>query len=146
MSRRPSILQRTFSTFPGGRAGVGLLLLRIALGAELAWSSYALLSPWPNAKARVAGIAVLILASGISLTLGFLTMLSSACAALLSLGLLASWLPVPAMEVDAFRLSSAFAAIIALSLAFIGPGAFSIDARRYGRREIVIPKRPPPED
>jgi uncharacterized membrane protein YphA (DoxX/SURF4 family) len=143
---KPSIQQRTFSTFPGGRAGVGLLLLRIAIGAELAWCSYALLSPWQNTKARVAAIAVLILASGISLTLGFLTMLSSACAALLSLGILASWLPTPPMEVDAFRLSSAFAAIIALSLAFIGPGAFSIDARRYGRREIVIPKRPPPED
>jgi|HubBroStandDraft_2_1064218.scaffolds.fasta_scaffold927077_1 uncharacterized membrane protein YphA (DoxX/SURF4 family) len=146
MSKRLSILQRTFSAFPGGRAGVGLLLLRIALGAELAWCSYELLFPWQNAKARVAAIALLTLASGISLALGFLTVLSSTCATILSLGIVASWFPAPTTEVDAVRLSSVFAAIIALSLAFIGPGAFSLDARRYGRREIIIPKRPPPEE
>jgi uncharacterized membrane protein YphA (DoxX/SURF4 family) len=145
MSKQLSLLQRTFSTFPGGRAGVGLLLLRVALGAELAWCSYALLIPWQSTKAHVAAIATLILASGISLVLGFLTLLSSVCAAILSLGILALWLPASASDIDAFRLSSAFAAIIALSLAFIGPGAYSIDARRYGRREIIIPKRSPPE-
>ena len=28
---------------------------------------------------------------------------------------------------------------MAISLALIGPGALSIDSRRFGRREIVIP-------
>jgi hypothetical protein len=36
----------------------------------------------------------------------------------------------------------AFIMIIGIALACLGPGAFSLDARRYGRREIVIPQRP----
>jgi len=32
--------------------------------------------------------------------------------------------------------------IIAFALASLGPEAFSIDARRYGRHEIIIPQRP----
>jgi len=28
-------------------------------------------------------------------------------------------------------------------IALLGPGAFSIDARRFGRREILIPHTPP---
>jgi len=30
--------------------------------------------------------------------------------------------------------------ILAAAIALLGPGAFSLDARLFGRREIVIPK------
>jgi len=30
--------------------------------------------------------------------------------------------------------------VLGLAIAFLGPGAFSIDARMFGRREILIPK------
>jgi hypothetical protein len=32
--------------------------------------------------------------------------------------------------------------VIAISLALLAPGAFSVDSRLFGRREIVIPKSP----
>lgn len=31
--------------------------------------------------------------------------------------------------------------VLTLAIALLGPGAFSIDARRFGRREVFIPKR-----
>lgn len=33
--------------------------------------------------------------------------------------------------------------VLATAVAFFGPGAFSIDARLFGRREILIPKNSP---
>jgi hypothetical protein len=33
-----------------------------------------------------------------------------------------------------------YATIMAIATAFLGPGAFSLDARMFGRREIVIPE------
>jgi hypothetical protein len=32
-----------------------------------------------------------------------------------------------------------FAGVIAVALCLLGPGAFSLDARWFGRREVVIP-------
>jgi hypothetical protein len=34
--------------------------------------------------------------------------------------------------------------VMAAALACLGPGAFSLDARRFGRREIVVPHIPRP--
>jgi uncharacterized membrane protein YphA (DoxX/SURF4 family) len=33
--------------------------------------------------------------------------------------------------------------ITAMGIALLGPGAFSVDGQLFGRREIVIPPRPP---
>jgi uncharacterized membrane protein YphA (DoxX/SURF4 family) len=35
--------------------------------------------------------------------------------------------------------SQILATTIAVSIALLGPGAFSVDARLFGRREIIIP-------
>ncbi len=34
--------------------------------------------------------------------------------------------------------------LVSLALALLGPGAFSLDARLFGRREIIIPRRSNP--
>jgi uncharacterized membrane protein YphA (DoxX/SURF4 family) len=34
-------------------------------------------------------------------------------------------------------------AVVAVVIALLGPGAFSIDARLFGRREILIPRQGP---
>jgi len=78
---------------------------------------------------------MLWVAFGISLVLGFLTPLASSLTALTSIasvleGLLAhesSGVP--------------FVVVIAVALLCLGPGAFSLDARRYGRHEIIIPHK-----
>ena len=33
--------------------------------------------------------------------------------------------------------------VLALAVAFLGPGAYSIDSRMFGRRKILIPKNSP---
>lgn len=131
--------RRTFSAFPGGRPGFGLLLLRLTVGAELGWCSYARLSPWQNAGPVIVGAAMLMLASAASLVAGYRTAFSSLVGAALSIVVLASW-PTSGLSADATRVGSGFAVVIAAALALLGPGAFSLDARRYGHREIVIPR------
>lgn len=39
------------------------------------------------------------------------------------------------------RAAHVFAAVIAFSLTVLGPGAWSLDARLFGRRKISIPRR-----
>jgi hypothetical protein len=40
-------------------------------------------------------------------------------------------------------LSAALVALIAAALVLLGPGALSLDARWFGRREIIIPPAAP---
>jgi uncharacterized membrane protein YphA (DoxX/SURF4 family) len=79
--------------------------------------------------------------SGAALVAGFLTPAAAAAAGLATL-LMAVAGPPPAgagLLID--RTAAALLIVVALALAMLGPGALSIDARLFGRREIVIPER-----
>ena len=52
----------------------------------------------------------------------------------------ASLLPPPLVDLFGSRTSLVFGATMLLVIAAIGPGAFSADARLFGRREIIIPR------
>jgi hypothetical protein len=61
---------------------------------------------------------------------------------LLTIGLLtpiATTLVVLISAVFDSKLSAVFAAAIAIGIFLLGPGALSVDARLFGRREILIP-------
>jgi uncharacterized membrane protein YphA (DoxX/SURF4 family) len=86
--------------------------------------------------AAVAAAAVVV--CGVALTLGIF---SSVCSTLVGLGY-ALVLFTPFGGAVLPRLDGAAAVLglaAAAGLALLGPGAFSIDARRFGRREIFIP-------
>jgi uncharacterized membrane protein YphA (DoxX/SURF4 family) len=126
-------LQRFFSTFPGGLPGLGLLLLRLAIGAAIVargWAFLAERSPSTFATESLGLFAILI---GCALLFGLFTPAASAIAAL-GLGLLGH----PARD-----LATLFLIVMAASSGLLGPGAFSLDARLFGRREIVVPRRNP---
>jgi len=74
---------------------------------------------------------VLLLASAACLLLGFVTPVAAVLIGLTSLALAIGTTPYPIQELEIVVL----AAVVAL----LGPGAFSIDARMFGRREILIP-------
>jgi len=83
--------------------------------------------------------ALIALVSGVLLLVGVLTPLASLLVASGGAGIALSWLPASLSNVFDARLSAMFVAIIAAALVFLGPGAFSLDSRLFGRREIIIP-------
>jgi uncharacterized membrane protein YphA (DoxX/SURF4 family) len=85
---------------------------------------------------------MLVIAAGALALLGFLTPVVSLTIALGVMATALSWLPVPSQNLFAAKLTSAFAVTISGAVALLGPGAFSLDARLFGRREIIIPSHP----
>jgi hypothetical protein len=90
----------------------------------------------------IVGAGLLILRFSISLTLlsGGVSIPIIAAAALIAVGFLNPLSALLAAFLEAFSANpSPASAAICVSLSLIGPGAFSLDARRFGRREIIIP-------
>ncbi len=116
--------------FPAGRPGVGLLLLRLAVASSLVLDdpASALSLPPPQALAIVVPIAA-------ALCLGLLTPALSVACGLFALVHLRTGLSPP-VDLPMLLLS----VLAATSLALLGPGAYSIDARLFGRRVITVPR------
>ena len=89
-------------------------------------------------------VSVLII-GGVALVIGFLTPFASLGIALCVLGMAFSWFPAPPLIPSGARLITLVIITTAVALALLGPGAFSMDGYLFGRREIVIPPRPPAE-
>ncbi|TAA26898.1 hypothetical protein [Pseudoxanthomonas winnipegensis] len=113
-------MQRLFSMFPDRGPGVGLLLLRVALAVAL-WQSHT-----PGSAAWT-GVA---LAAGLLLMSGWITPLALLLACAHALAHLA--------------LDQAPTLLLIAGMALLGPGAYSLDARRFGRR-VLRPAAPSPE-
>lgn len=121
------MIQRFFSGFPDSWPGAGLLLLRLAAGIPLVVNSIWVLSFGPQPEGVVIGVTEL------------------SCGSLLLIGL---WTPVAAVAQALLQTASALSrhndvahlatGVIGLSLALLGPGAWSIDARLYGRKRIHV--------
>jgi uncharacterized membrane protein YphA (DoxX/SURF4 family) len=118
---------RLFSMFPTGAPGIALLLLRISLAV-------AVLDGGPSClELRLPNLVCLALA-GLSalLCLGLLTPIVSTI--------------VFGIELVVFFLAAAgewrffvLVCLTAVALAMLGPGAYSVDAKLFGRREVVFP-------
>ena len=132
-------LHRLFSAFPAGFPGVGLLLLRVVVGAALLAHGILCLFSSERLTLSLSVISALLLSSGLCLLIGFLTPILSLLACFECLGIAFSWLPT--QPTNSFDSKLALVPIIAISLAIalLGPGAFSLDARLFGWKEIVIP-------
>jgi uncharacterized membrane protein YphA (DoxX/SURF4 family) len=91
--------------------------------------------------AKMTGL--IAIASGVALLLGLFTPFAGALIGLGSACLALSWLPVPAPRLLDSWLATVFVVVMAAVIVFLGPGAFSLDAHLFGRREIVIPPARP---
>ncbi len=127
-------MQRLFSTLASGWPGVGLLLLRVLTGAALIHFGIANLLEAPPLMTAVPQIIGAV--AGILLLIGLWTPVAGTLAAIVTVWLAFSryfshsgdpWIPIAQ-------------AVLGAVLAMVGPGAWSIDARLFGRRHIDFPK------
>jgi hypothetical protein len=123
------VLQRLYSTFAGGRPGMGLLLMRLVVGAVVLW--HAGPRVWNDPPLHI-----------------IIAYASLALAALLLIAGL--WTPVAGVVVAAVAISEILtmseppvgrllAATMAGALTMLGPGRLSIDARLLGWKRIDAP-------
>jgi len=128
-------LQRSFSGFPDGWPGFGLVLLRVLLGESVGRAillSGADISAWYRFA-----IALILIVSSLAMVLGYLTPVVSLLHAVL-LTANACVGAYPPLLWQPSTVAAADLAVVSAALLFIGPGAYSVDARLFGRREIVI--------
>ena len=124
-------MQRLFSTFADGWPGRGLLIQRLLVGLTLVYIDFACLSTTPVCAVAVGksigAVAGLLLIAGLWTPIaGFLIVGAEAWIALSRAG-------------DAGL--CAVLGVLGLTLAMIGPGAWSLDAKLYGRKHIAFPQR-----
>jgi uncharacterized membrane protein YphA (DoxX/SURF4 family) len=79
----------------------------------------------------------LLLIAGLMMIVGFCTPIAGGLAAAIGLAATLSWQPLAALELDSKLAGSEFVAL-ACVLAALGPGAYSLDAHLFGRREVSI--------
>jgi uncharacterized membrane protein YphA (DoxX/SURF4 family) len=80
-------------------------------------------------------------AAGVALLIGVLTPIAGIVLGLGAIGIGFSIVAAPMPNLFDEKLSAVLTAIIAAAIVFLGPGAYSLDARLFGRREIIIPPR-----
>jgi uncharacterized membrane protein YphA (DoxX/SURF4 family) len=128
-------LQRLFSTFPEGLSGLGLLFLRLTVAGTILFLTFFFFSHLVRETFRgwlIAAVSIVFSAAMIS---GFLTPVISA---LIFIGGILFLILSPG-EMNSFFMI--YLVILSLVIILLGPGAYSIDARLFGRREIILSKK-----
>ena len=123
-------LQRLFSTFADGWPGLGLLLQRLLTGTILLYCGITHLGKasqfvpiTPHTIAAGAGILLLV---------GLWTPVGGALVTIVELWIVSLRVGDPLVPL--------MLAILGATVAMIGPGAWSIDARLFGRKHMAPPR------
>ena len=100
------------------------------------------LKDWSNPAPVTLAAGSLALASGLCLLSGFLTPFAGGLVVLGGLGFAFSSFALPEPDLFDSKLVIVNLIVISVAIALLGPGAFSLDALMFGRREISIPLSP----
>ena len=122
-------MQRLFSTFADGWPGIGLLCQRLLTAIALVYYGISFLRESPQSLLIVPHMIAAVAAA--SLFVGFWTPLAGTVVAIAQIWIVFSqpgdhWIHT-------------ILAILGATLAMIGPGAWSVDARLFGRKHIHTP-------
>jgi putative oxidoreductase len=127
-------LQRLFSTFAAGWPGVGLLLLRLLTAVVLI--HFGIVSALESPPLTIIVLQIIGAGAGILLLIGLWTPVAGVLVAIVKVWIAFSsvlshsgdpWIPI-------------VQAVLGVVLAMVGPGAWSIDARLFGRKRIAMPE------
>ena len=125
-------MQRLFSTFADGWPGAGLLLLRLLTGGALI--VFGMSGLREGASPLAAALQIIGIAAAVLLLVGAFTPVVGILAAAAKV-----WIAIPLFSAHSGDAWMTLAqAILAAALAMIGPGAWSIDAKRFGRKHIDL--------
>jgi putative oxidoreductase len=131
-----AFLQRLFSTFPSSWPGFGLLLFRLGVGIALIYLGISRLFGALGAPITVAR-DLIEAAGGIFLLAGLWTPVMGALIAIDELWIAFS---LTSSNPDS-RLIHIFFAMLTAGVAMLGPGAWSVDARLFGRKRFRMADR-----
>jgi putative oxidoreductase len=128
-------LQRLFSTFASGWPGLGLLLLRLVTGVALIHFGIASVLAAPPLTTVV--LQIIGVGAGILLLVGLWTPVAGALAAIVKVWIAFARFFSHSGDPWIAIIQAALGAVLAM----VGPGAWSIDARLFGRKRIDMPER-----
>jgi uncharacterized membrane protein YphA (DoxX/SURF4 family) len=117
-----------------------LLLLRAAVGVTSVVQGGFYFAQSGNSTLETSVIGLLAILGGASILIGFLTPVVASLVGLVVIGIGCSWFPPVARNLFDAALPTVLLVTIAAAVVFLGPGALSIDARLFGRRQIIIPQ------
>ena len=123
------VLERLFWTFAGGWPGIGLLIQRITAGALLLYCAAIVLAQ--TSQSAAVAPTVIAAALGVLLLFGLWTPLAGTPIAMIETWNVLTHSNSPLISVTLASLGA--------TLATIGPGAWSVDARLFGRKHIDTP-------
>jgi hypothetical protein len=113
--------------FPPGWPGLALLLLRVSAAIAVAVEDYGHRQHLP---VWIHGVAIVL---AVALGVGYLTPVVAV------LGLVFHGLIWSSLGVGNAAALASVVCLDAIALALLGPGAYSVDSYRFGRRVVVLP-------
>lgn len=140
-------MQKHYSTFPGGKLGIGLLMLRTTAGVATVFFGGIFMSRLGTLTAGQVSyfwhlvLGLLMISGSVFLISGL--MVHSISIMVAGCQLIAAYISLTVaapLQDERFGWTVLLLlAFITIALFFLGPGAYSIDARLYGRKRIFIP-------
>jgi uncharacterized membrane protein YphA (DoxX/SURF4 family) len=103
----------------------------VAVGATLALEGAACLRTASHTSVGACAAGLVEICAGLLLAIGFMSPVVAAVAA----AMVAAY----ALEVGSSVADLVPSFVMAVAVVLLGPGAYSLDARLFGRREIVLP-------